>query len=137
MLARTRSLEPVADRERLHAVRCTPTNEDTMVNENSDSREEIQIGVVNVLQNMVEEWDLDLPEPIGPDTRIIEDLGFESIDLVQLVVSIEEKFGVRGLPYEKVLMKDGAYVTEIHLSDLVDFLHKYIPNLKSTETAAE
>ncbi len=108
-----------------------------MVNENSDSREEIQIGVVNVLQNMVEEWDLDLPEPIGPDTRIIEDLGFESIDLVQLVVSIEEKFGVRGLPYEKVLMKDGAYVTEIHLSDLVDFLHKYIPNLKSTETAAE
>jgi acyl carrier protein len=108
-----------------------------MVNENLDSREDIQVGVVNVLQNMVEEWDLDLAEPIGPDTRIIEDLGFESIDLVQLVVGIEEKFGVRGLPYEEVLMKDGAYVTEIHLSDLVDFLQRHIPNLRSAVTAAE
>lgn len=108
-----------------------------MVTERSFSRDEIQNGVVNVLQNMVEDWDLDLAEPIGPDTRIIEDLGFESIDLVQLVVGIEEKFGVRGLPYEEVLMKDGAYVTEIHLSDLVDFLQRHIPNLKTTVTAAE
>jgi acyl carrier protein len=108
-----------------------------MVSKNSDSREEIQGGVVNVLQNMVEEWDLDLAEPIGPETRIIEDLGFESIDLVQLVVGIEEKFGVRGLPYEEVLMKDGAYVTEIHVSDLVSFLERHVPNLKGTETAAE
>jgi hypothetical protein len=54
-----------------------------------------------------------------------------------LVVGIEEKFGVRGLPYEEVLMKDGAYVTEIHVSDLVNFLERHVPNLKGTETAAE
>jgi acyl carrier protein len=106
-----------------------------MMSERSISREEIQNGVIGVLQSMVEDWDLDLAEPIGPNTSIIEDLGFESIDLVQLVVSIEERFAVRGLPYEEILMKDGAYVSEINLSDLVDFLHRYVPN--HGKTAAE
>ncbi|MGF1640961.1 MAG: acyl carrier protein [Rhodospirillales bacterium] len=106
-----------------------------MINERSVDRDDIENGVVRVLQSLVEDWDLDLAAPIGPTTRIIEDLGFESIDLVQLVVSIEEQFGVRGLPYEEVLMQDGAYVTEIVVSDLIDFLQIQIP--RHRQSAAE
>ena len=31
---------------------------------------------------------------ITPDTRLIEDLRYDSVDLMQLIVDIEEKFGV-------------------------------------------
>jgi acyl carrier protein len=107
-----------------------------MTDENSVSQKEIQKGLIEVLESMVIGWDLDLVEPIGPNTKIIEDLGFESIDLVQLVVGIEEKFQRRGLPYEEVLMKNGAYVTEINLSDLVSFLCRHIQQHTKTDTAA-
>lgn len=31
---------------------------------------------------------------ITPDTRLIEDLRYDSVDLMQLIIDIEEKFGV-------------------------------------------
>ena len=34
------------------------------------------------------------PEKITPDTSIIEDLGADSLDVVELVMALEEKFGV-------------------------------------------
>lgn len=103
-----------------------------MLNEIATDPGTIQERVVTVLHTMIEDWDLELSDPIGPQTRIIGDLGFESIDLVQLVVGIEESFGVRGLPYEEVFMKDGAYVTEITVDELVGFLRRHVP----THTAA-
>ncbi len=36
---------------------------------------------------------MDLGE-IGRDTRLIEDLGFESISLIQLVINIEDHFAI-------------------------------------------
>ena len=34
------------------------------------------------------------PEKITPDTSIIEELGADSLDVVELVMALEEKFGV-------------------------------------------
>jgi len=93
---------------------------------NVPSRTEIETGLIEVLTDMTRDWDFDAGDEIGPATRLIDDLGFESIDLVQLVVAIEEKFGVRGLSYEDVLMEEGGYVTELRVSQLVDFLNQSI-----------
>ncbi len=54
-----------------------------------------------------------------------------SIDLIQLIVGVEQVFGVRGLPYEGVLMKKGGYGTEIAVAELVDFLHRRVPGHES------
>jgi acyl carrier protein len=80
-------------------------------------------GVVEMLRDMVADWDLDHSEAIGPNTRLIEDLAFESIDIVQLVVAIEQKFQRKGLPFEKLFMRDGDYVEEISVAEVVDFLY--------------
>ena len=90
------------------------------------SHEQIQQGLVAILDDMVQDWDLDLMRPIGPDSRIIGELGFESIDLVQLVVAIESKFAVRGLPYEELIIEDGRYVTEMTVNQVADFLYAQI-----------
>ena len=34
------------------------------------------------------------PEQIAPDTNIMEDLGADSLDVVELLMAIEETFGV-------------------------------------------
>jgi acyl carrier protein len=93
-----------------------------MSNANGLTRQVIEEKVVQVLADMVRDWDLDLDDPISAETKIIGDLAFESIDLVQLTVAIEKTFNIRGLPYEEMLMEDGHYITEITVSQVVDFL---------------
>ena len=87
----------------------------------------IQEQLILLLSDMIQGWDMDLLEPISAETRLIEDLNFESVDLMQLIVAIEQTFGVRGLPYEQVLMQDGGYVTEITVRQLTAFLCQFIP----------
>ena len=65
-------------------------------------------------------------DPIGPGTRIIADLEFESIDVVQLVVQLEERYKRKDLPFEQMLMRDGRYRDEISVQDVVDFLVKHL-----------
>jgi acyl carrier protein len=78
--------------------------------------------VIAVANEMVADWDLDLPGGITRDTRLIEDLDFESIDIVQFAVGIERAFDRKGLPFEKLFMKDGAYVNDITISEVTEFL---------------
>lgn len=91
------------------------------------SREEIQSRVIAVLEDMTADWELDSTEGIEPQTRLMEDLAFESIDVVQLVVAIEKEFDRKGLPFEKLFMHEGDYVDEILVKEVVDFL---MENLK-------
>jgi acyl carrier protein len=87
------------------------------------SRDTILLLLVHILEDMTSEWDMDFQEPIGSKTRLIKDLEFESIDVVQFVVAVEEQFRQRGLPWEKFLMNDGRYVDEVIVDEVVTFLH--------------
>lgn len=78
--------------------------------------------VIETLQEMTSDWDNEYDQPIGSKTKLIGDLAFESIDVVQLIVAVEEEFQSRNLSFEQLLMKDGRYVDEIVVEDLVDFL---------------
>ncbi|WP_420429702.1 acyl carrier protein [Algiphilus sp.] len=78
----------------------------------------------DVLEDFIEDWDTELEAPIGRDTKLLEDLGFESIDIIQLVVAIEEAFGKRKLPFEQVLMHEGRYVDDLSVGQIADFLHE-------------
>lgn len=98
------------------------------------TRAEIETRIVDLLSDMTRDWDLDINGSLGPDTRLVDDLWFESIDLIQLVVAIDQAFGTRGLPYQDLLMEDGGYVTEIKVSQLVSFVEK---NIASASVRAE
>ncbi len=86
------------------------------------SKDDIQPRVISVLEEVTSDWDLDLPDGIGASTRLMEDLGFESIDVVQLVVSLEQAFDRKSLPFEQLFMKDGDYVPELTVAQVTDFL---------------
>jgi acyl carrier protein len=89
----------------------------------NNDRETILKFISGTLEEMTSDWDSDYEKPIGRDTRLIADLAFESIDVVQLIVAIEEEFQRRDLNFEQLLMSDGRYVDEFRVGDIVDFLY--------------
>ena len=85
-------------------------------------RATIQEAVLEILKNLTADWDTDYGGEIGPETLLIADLAFESIDVVELVVSIEGRYQRRDLRFEKLLMRDGEYVEDMTVGEVVDFL---------------
>jgi len=95
----------------------------------SKSREDVIVGdVIHILENMTYDWDMDFDEPLGFQTRLIADLEFGSIDIVQFLVAIEEHYQRRGFPFEELVMVDGRYVDEISVADIVTFLCRHLNN---------
>ena len=82
--------------------------------------------VVGIVADMTADWDLEPSAGIRAETLLIADLCFESIDIVQFVVALEERFGRRGLPFEKLLMADGRYVDDVSVAQVADFLHDHL-----------
>ena len=82
--------------------------------------------LVRVLEDMTSDWDSEFSGGITPETRLIADLGFESIDVVQLIVAIEERFQKRDMKFEELLMENGRYVDELRVGQVVDFLAKQL-----------
>jgi acyl carrier protein len=87
-----------------------------------ENRATIETKVIAVANETVVDWGLDLPGGITRDTRLVQDLSFESIDIVQFAVGIERAFDRKGLPFERLFMKDGNYVDDISISEMTDFL---------------
>ena len=53
---------------------------------------------------------------LSPDTNIIEDLGADSLDVVEMLMAIEENFGITVSDEEAITLKT--------LSDVADFIDK-------------
>jgi acyl carrier protein len=78
--------------------------------------------LILILEDMTSDWELGFSGGITAETGLVRDLTFQSIDMVQLLVAIEESFKHRSLPFEKLLMTDGRYVEELRVQEVVDFL---------------
>jgi acyl carrier protein len=82
--------------------------------------------VIEVLNDLTQDWDMAFTGGIGPDTRLVADLACESIDIVQFVLALEQSFGPGNYPFERLLMTDGRYVEDITVTDVVRFLREHV-----------
>ena len=56
---------------------------------------------------------------VGDDTGLIEDMGYDSVDLMQLIVDIEDEFGIS-------LMDDDMIAEKLNTpSELMEVIAKY------------
>ena len=90
------------------------------------TREQIERDLIAMLTDMTTDWDLSYTDAINGETRLMADLAFESIDVVQLVVAIEAHFQRRKMHFEQLMMVDGRYVQELQVKQIVDFLAKQL-----------
>ncbi|MBS0445533.1 MAG: acyl carrier protein [Proteobacteria bacterium] len=90
------------------------------------THDQIEKDLVALVADMTADWDLSFTGGVTPETRLMADLAFESIDVVQLVVAIEGHFGRRKMPFEQLMMVDGRYVQELQIKQIVDFLARQL-----------
>lgn len=72
------------------------------------------------LEDFIEDWDLGVD--VTPATKLVEDLEFDSIDVIQLVVAIESEFDNRKLGFQDLLMQEGRYVEDLSVEQIARFL---------------
>lgn len=75
-----------------------------------------------ILQEEAGDWDLTGPQPIAPETLLGQDLGIDSLGLVRILARIEAHLGKRSLPFEKLLVRDGRYVDDLSMAELMNFV---------------
>jgi acyl carrier protein len=78
--------------------------------------------LVTLIGDMTDDWETGFTGGLGPETRLMADLGFEAIDVVHLIIAIEEHYKREDLEFEKLLMHEGRYVDDLTVRELADFL---------------
>ena len=74
------------------------------------------------LTDFIDSWGLDAE--ITADTRLVADLEFDSIDVIQLTVAFEKAFNTRKLGFQDLLMQDGRYVDDLTVGQIEGFLER-------------
>jgi acyl carrier protein len=83
--------------------------------------ETVEITVVDIVEDLIQDWGLDLDGGIGGQARLVDDLDFSSVDIIQLCVALEQHYE-RKLGFQNLLMKDGSYVGDLTLSQVSEFV---------------
>lgn len=78
--------------------------------------------LIEIVDDFLEDFDEEIDEAVTRESWLLGDLGFESIDIIQLVVAIEEAFGKRNMGFEELLMEDGRYVDDLSVGQIADFV---------------
>lgn len=91
-----------------------------------NENDQVTSELVAILENLTGDWETGFSGAIGSDTKLIADLGFESIDVVHLIVALEEHYRRNDLPFESLLMQEGRYVQDLQVGDVAEFLRQHV-----------
>jgi acyl carrier protein len=87
--------------------------------------------VIAVVEDLTQDWGLELDGPVDADMMLSADLDFASVDIIQLCVALEQCYG-RRFGFQDLLMKDGSYVGDLSLGQFADFIDTKLPNERLT-----
>lgn len=90
----------------------------------SVSRDVVVKQLVEVLEDMTSDWDIEFSGKIAEETMLVGDLAFESIDVVHLIVTLGQIYEEKDLGFERILIEDGRYVSDLSVAQIADFLAK-------------
>ena len=71
-----------------------------------------------VVELIAEQFDME-PEDISRETSLVDDLGADSLDVVEFTMVLEEEFGIPEIPEDELK----AITT---LGDLLDYLSRFV-----------
>jgi acyl carrier protein len=70
--------------------------------------------VCAIVEDLIQDWGLELEAPVGPATLLVAELDFASVDIIQLCVALEQNYE-RKLGFQELLMRDGSYISDLTL----------------------
>lgn len=80
-----------------------------------------------IIEDLVQDWELNLDEAVSQDTFLVNDLNFSSVDIIQLCVALEQNYE-RKLGFHELLMEDGKYVGDLSIQQISIFLESKLKN---------
>jgi len=84
--------------------------------------DEIEKITAEIVEDLVQDWGIDLNGGVKGKTLLVNDLEFASVDIIQLCVALEQHFE-RKFGFQDLLMKNGSYVSDLSISQISEFLH--------------
>lgn len=85
------------------------------------TKEAIEKTLVEIVEDLIQDWGIDLDDGVTGHTLLVNDLDFASVDIIQLCVAIEQHYD-RKIGFQDLLMKDGSYVSDLSIAQMVNFL---------------
>lgn len=77
--------------------------------------------VIAVIEDLIQDWGLELDGGVTAQTRLVANLEFASVDIIQLCVALEQAYE-RKLGFQNLLMKDGSYVGDLSVAQIGNFI---------------
>ena len=88
------------------------------------TRDQILQDVLELLRTVAKDWEFE--QPLTADTRLFTDLAFESLDLVVLGATIQERFGQK-FPFPEFFADIGQRaVHDLTVREWVDFIDRHL-----------
>jgi acyl carrier protein len=88
------------------------------------TRQQVLAEVLELVHSVVQDWDFE--SPVTEQTRLYADLAFESLDLVVLGATVQERFG-RTFPFTELFAEIGQRdVHDLTIGEWVDFLERHL-----------
>ena len=87
------------------------------------THEAIEKVLIDIIEDLIQDWELYLDNGVTGDTLLVNDLDFASVDIIQLCVAIEQYYD-RKMGFQELLMKDGSYISDLSITQMVDFIGK-------------
>jgi acyl carrier protein len=88
------------------------------------SRDRIRSDVEEILVGKLRGLNPDFSGSVTDDTRIMTDLGLESVSIVELCMSLGKHFRKK-LPFQELVFRSGQF-QDFSLGDMVGFLEKHL-----------
>ena len=85
------------------------------------TKSEINEEIKAILEEVIEMYDLPQAE-ITDDLLLIGTLGLSSVDIMHFLASVDMRYE-KHLPYDKLMLKDGEYVSDFSFGQIIDFVY--------------
>ncbi|MGL5079848.1 MAG: sulfotransferase [Microcoleaceae cyanobacterium] len=77
--------------------------------------------ILQVVQEMLTKSGIESDDSIQLETQLVQDLNFASIDFIELIVLIEDRFKQK-LGFHDLLMTEGQYIEDLSINELIQFV---------------
>ena len=83
--------------------------------------ERITTDIMEIANDLVQDWGIDLYGGVSAETRLVADLEFASVDVIQLCVAIEHHYE-RVFDFQNLLLIDGKYISDLTIDQIAKYL---------------
>lgn len=81
---------------------------------------------IELIRDITQDWDSSFEGEITGETRIAEDLEFDSLDVVHLITAIEQHYKRSDFAFENLLMENGQYVQDLTVAQITQFVQNHV-----------